>query len=106
MPDPAEQAGGGRRPSAARNVELDPGADRVRAMLGPPCSSTATTRRRLKTETTLRSSPDLHEARFNLGFALEKLGRAQEAIDQYQACLDQLPDFEPARKRLQILRKR
>jgi 2-haloacid dehalogenase len=42
---------------------------------------------------------DAPEARFNLGKALERLGRRNEAIEEYR----RLPDFEPARNALRAL---
>jgi len=44
-------------------------------------------------------SPGSPEARFNLAKALERLGRRNEAIDEYR----RLPDFEPARTALRAL---
>jgi Flp pilus assembly protein TadD len=44
-------------------------------------------------------APASPEARFNLGKALERLGRRREAIDEYR----RLPDFEPARAALRAL---
>ena len=44
-------------------------------------------------------APGAPEARFNLGKALERLGRREEAIAEYR----RLPDFEPARTALSRL---
>jgi tetratricopeptide (TPR) repeat protein len=55
-------------------------------------------------EQALRSRPDYVEAHFNLGLALEKLGRATEAIEQYKHALELRPDFAPAKNALTRLR--
>jgi tetratricopeptide (TPR) repeat protein len=51
-------------------------------------------------EHAVRIKPDYVEAHFNLGLALEKLGRTSEAIEHYQQALKLRPDFTPARKAL------
>ena len=43
-----------------------------------------------------RASPDLYLARFLIGFALQKLGRDQEAVEQYRAFLPGHPDHAQA----------
>ncbi len=85
-----------------RNVELDPGADRVRAMLGAALflkgDYTAAVD---QLETTLRLNPELYETQYNLGLSLEKLQRNEEAIKAYRACLKIVPYFTPAQQRLE-----
>ena len=88
-----------------RNVELDPGADRVQANLGAALLQIGDFQEAVKVlQITIRLNPDLLEAQYNLGLALENLGRNEEAIKHYQICLALRPDLEPARQRLQILR--
>jgi tetratricopeptide (TPR) repeat protein len=40
------------------------------------------------------------DAHFNLGLALEKMGRTTEAIAHYEQALKLRPDFTPAKKRV------
>jgi tetratricopeptide (TPR) repeat protein len=51
-------------------------------------------------EQAIRIKPDFPEARYNLGLALEKLGRTREAIEQFEQTLKLRPDFTPARSAL------
>jgi tetratricopeptide (TPR) repeat protein len=90
-----------------RNVELDPGADRVRAMLGAALFlkgdyEAAVT----ELETTLRLNPELYETQYNLGLSLEKLQRNDEASKAYRECLRIVPYFTPAQQRLQEIKNR
>ena len=55
-------------------------------------------------ETTLRLNAELYESRYNLGLALEKLGRIDEAAEQYRGCLKTIPYFTPAQQRLEALK--
>ncbi len=89
-----------------RSVEQDPGADRVRAMLGAALLlngdlSEAVT----ELQTTLRLNSELFESRYNLGMALEKLGRTVEAAEAYRGCLKTVPYFTPAQQRLEALKR-
>jgi tetratricopeptide (TPR) repeat protein len=54
-------------------------------------------------EEALRLKPDDVEAHYNLGLALEKLGRTPEAIEQYEQVLKLRPDFIQARNALMRL---
>ncbi|MGO9245406.1 MAG: tetratricopeptide repeat protein, partial [Verrucomicrobiia bacterium] len=57
-------------------------------------------------EQALRIQPDFAEAQYNLGLALEELGRTAEAIEHYQQALKLRPDFNPARNALAQLQAR
>jgi arylsulfatase A-like enzyme len=90
-----------------RSVELDPGADRVRAMLGAALMlSGKYSEAIMELETTLRLNSELYESRYNLGMALEKLGRSDEAAEEYRRCLKTIPYFTPAQQRLEALKVR
>jgi arylsulfatase A-like enzyme len=90
-----------------RSVELDPGADRVRANLGAALMlSGKYSEAVIELETTLRLNPELYESRYNLGMALEKLGRTDEAAEAYRRCLKTIPYFTPAQQRLEALNLR
>jgi tetratricopeptide (TPR) repeat protein len=52
----------------------------------------------------LRIKPDFAEAHYNLGVALEKTGRVQEAIAQYERALRIQPDYTEAQNKLAHLR--
>lgn len=93
--------------SFKRAMQLDPGAERIQSMLGAtlllqkdyPAAVDAL-------ELAIRLNPDMYQNYYNLGMALEKLGRPQEAIKHYQDCLERAPDAVQARQRLEILQKR
>ena len=93
--------------SLRRAMELNPGADKVQSMLGAtlllqkdyPAAVDAL-------EVAIRLNPDLHQNYFNLGMALEKLGKTDEAIKQYGECLEREPGAAQALQRLEALRKR
>jgi tetratricopeptide (TPR) repeat protein len=51
-------------------------------------------------EQALRIKPDLPEAHYNLGIALEKAGRVPEAIQHYKQALRIKPDFTQAQNAL------
>ena len=51
----------------------------------------------------VRLRPDSAEARYNLGRALEALGRRGEAAREYREALHLLPGLDPARRRLEAL---
>jgi tetratricopeptide (TPR) repeat protein len=55
-------------------------------------------------EEALRIDPDLVEAHYNLGVALEKAGRVPEAMQHYQQALKLRPDITAARDALARLR--
>jgi tetratricopeptide (TPR) repeat protein len=55
-------------------------------------------------EQAVRIKPDYVEAHFNLGLALEKMGRVPESIEHYQQVLKLRPDFAPAKNALARLR--
>ncbi|MSR60129.1 MAG: tetratricopeptide repeat protein [Planctomycetaceae bacterium] len=89
-----------------RAMELDPGADRVQAMLGAALFMNGDYTEAIEAlEIAIRLNPDLHQSHYNLGLSLEKLGRVDDAIERYQTCLVLLPHFTPARQRLQVLLK-
>jgi tetratricopeptide (TPR) repeat protein len=48
----------------------------------------------------LRVKPDYVQAHFNLGLALEKLGRVPEAIEHYRQALKLRPDLTAAKNAL------
>lgn len=93
--------------SLRRCVELDPGAAGVQAMLGAALlldKQYAAAADVL--ETALRLNESSYQSHFNLGLALEELGRRDEALERYRACLDLSPDFAPARARYEALSER
>lgn len=91
-------------PRLRRNVELDPQADRVRALLGAALMIQGDYAAAAEELTiALRTSPALCEARYNLGLCLEKLGKPDDAREQYELCLEQVPHFTPARQRWEVL---
>ena len=51
----------------------------------------------------LEIMPDDINARFNLGLALEALGRTEEARTAFQQVLEQEPSFQTAAERLRSL---
>jgi len=51
-------------------------------------------------------TPDAYRAHYNLGLALENLGRSQEAIAAYRETLRLKPDRADARRRLDALLRR
>ena len=55
-------------------------------------------------EQALRIRPDFAEAHYNLGVALERVGRPQEAIGHYEQALRIKPDYAEARNSLAQLR--
>jgi tetratricopeptide (TPR) repeat protein len=57
-------------------------------------------------EQALRIKPDYAHAHYNLGVALEKLGRTQEAIQHYEQALRIKPDFTQAHSALARLQAR
>ena len=57
-------------------------------------------------ELAIRLNPDQHVNHYNLGMALEKLGRPDAAIQHYEDCLDLTPDTLQARQRLEFLQNR
>ena len=93
--------------SLKRAMQLDPGADRIQSMLGATLllqTDYAGAVDALKLA--IRLNPDQYQNYYNLGMALEKLGKPTEAIKQYQDCLERAPDAIQARQRLEILQKR
>jgi Flp pilus assembly protein TadD len=52
------------------------------------------------TKEALRLKPDFAEAHNNLGTALHRMGRIEEAISQYQEALRLKPESEEARANL------
>lgn len=87
-----------------RYLEFDPGADRVRAMLGAALLMNEDVLPAIEElQIVVRGSPDLLESRYNLGLGLEKVKRVPEAIEHYEACLELAPHFLPARQRLEKL---
>ena len=86
---------------------MDPGADRVRALLGAALLMSSNYAEAVaELETTIRLNSELYESRYNLGLALEKLGRTDEAVEQYRTCLRMVPYFTPAQQRLEALKLR
>ena len=53
-------------------------------------------------EQALRSKPDYAEAHYNLGVVLERVGRAQEAIEHYEQALRIKPDYVKAHYNLGV----
>jgi tetratricopeptide (TPR) repeat protein len=51
-------------------------------------------------EQALRLNPDLAEAHYNLGMALEQAGRKVPAMARYKLALQNQPDFPEAQRRL------
>ncbi len=51
----------------------------------------------------VKARPDFVEARFNLAASLTRVGRLEEAAEEYQQLLRLRPDFAPARANLQAL---
>lgn len=54
-------------------------------------------------EGALRMKPDLQEARYNLGTALERLGHFEEAAAHYEVVLEREPDLSRVRHRLGVV---
>jgi Flp pilus assembly protein TadD len=54
-------------------------------------------------EHALRLKPDYAAAHSNLGLALGRLGRKQEAIAHFQEALRLKPDYQVARMNLELL---
>ena len=52
----------------------------------------------------LQIKPEFAEAHCNLGIALEKVDRVQEAIEHYEQAVLLRPDFVVVQKRLALLR--
>jgi arylsulfatase A-like enzyme len=93
--------------SLRRAMELNPGADKVQSLLGATLlmqGEHAAAAEAL--ELAIRLNPDLYQNYFNLGTALEKLGRPEEAIKHYEDCLEHEPGAVQARQRLDALRNR
>lgn len=90
-----------------RCVELDPGADRVRSLLGAALLVNGEYQAAAdELESAIRQNPDSYDAQYNRGRALERLGRVDEAIRHYQTCVDLEPNYTPARDRLEELLER
>ena len=93
--------------SLRRAMELNPGAEGVQSLLGAalflkgdyPAAVEAL-------ELAIRLNPDTYQNYFNLGMTLEKLGRPDEAIPHYEACLERAPNAAEPRRRLEALSKR
>lgn len=93
--------------SLRRTMELNPTADRVQSMLGAALLLQEEYAAAVEAlDLAIRLNPDLHLNYFNLGMTLEKLGKPDEAIKQYQHCLELAPNSTQARQRLELLRNR
>ena len=100
-----------RLPEAVQNLkramELDPGAEGVQSMLGATLFMQGDYPAAVEAlELAIRLNPDTYQNYFNLGMTMEKLDRMDEAIRQYEDCLERAPDLEQARQRLEALRNR
>ena len=93
--------------SLRRAMELDPGAEGVQSMLGATLFMQGDYPAAVEAlELAIRLNPDTYQNYFNLGMALEKLDRMDEAIKQYENCLERAPDLRQAQERLEALRSR
>ncbi len=54
----------------------------------------------------LVEDPSAYDGHHKLGMALEKLGKSEDAKEEYIACLELRPDYAPARRKLYELDKR
>ncbi len=92
--------------SLRRAMEIEPGSEGVQSMLGAALLLQGDYSAAVEAlELAIRLNPDLYQNHFNLGTALEKLGRPDEAIKHYQDCLDREPNAVQARQRLEFLQK-
>ena len=88
-------------------MELDPGAEGVQSMLGATLLMQGDHVAAVEAlELAIRLNPATYQNYFNLGITLEKLDRMDEAMKQYEDCLERAPDLEQARQRLESLRNR
>lgn len=93
--------------SLKRAMELEPGAEGVQTMLGAALLMQEDYPAAIEAlQLAIRLNPDVYQNHFNLGMALEKAGRPDEAIKHYQDCLDRAPNSLQARQRLEFLRNR
>jgi tetratricopeptide (TPR) repeat protein len=88
-------------------MELDPGAEGVQSMLGATLFMQGDYPAAVEAlELAIRLNPDTYQNYFNLGMTLEKLDRPDDAIKQYEDCMERAPDLEQAQQRLETLRNR
>jgi tetratricopeptide (TPR) repeat protein len=93
--------------SLRRAMELDPGAEGVQSMLGATLFMQGDYPAAVEAlELAIRLNPDTYQNYFNLGMTLEKLDRPDDAIKQYEDCMERAPDLEQAQQRLETLRNR
>ena len=93
--------------SLRRTMELEPGADRVQSLLASALMIQEDYSAAVEElELAIRLNPNLPENHYNLGMAMEQLGRPDEAVKHYQDCLELAPDAIQARQRLESLLNR